>query len=203
MEVRNAVPQANHRERVTHQAVAIESPQHFTARMRGHHKHGSRLDFKVGFSPNLALEFHSTMEVMETPALPNDDLPAHCPFAAQLISGKRSFPSDFFAAAQNASISSRGRSLNSRPFFRASPSMARNLRENFAFAFLRAISGSIFKNRERFTAAKSKSPNSSSIFRWSCSFTAFFNSSVSSCIFPKTPPISSQSKPMREALRVS
>src|SRR2546421_75846 len=125
MEVSNAVTQANHRERVSHQAVTIESAQHFAAGMRGHNKHGSRLDLQVGFSPNLAL------------------------------------------------------------------------------AFLRAISGSIFKNRERFTAEKSKSPTSSCIFRWSCSFTAFFNSSVSSRIFSKTPPISSQSKPMREALRVS
>jgi len=98
--VREAVTQANDRERVAHQAVAVERPQHFTAGKRGDHKHGSRLDFQVGFSPNLALEIHATMEVIETLALPNDDLPAHCLVAAQLISGKRGFPSDFFAAAQ-------------------------------------------------------------------------------------------------------
>src|SRR5712664_214642 len=171
--------------------------------MRGHNKHGSRLDFQVGFSPNLALELHATMEFIETLALPNDDLLAHCFACAALISGERDFPSDFFAASQNASISSRGRSLNSRPFFRASPSMARNRRENFALAFLSAISGSIFRNRERFTAAKSKSPSSSSIFRCSCSLSALFNSPDSSCIFSKIPPASSQSKPIREALRVS
>jgi hypothetical protein len=82
MEVRQAVPQANDRERVAHQAVAVESPQYFTAGMRGDHKHGSRLDFQVGFSPNLALEIHATMEVIETLALPNDDLLAHCFVAA-------------------------------------------------------------------------------------------------------------------------
>src|SRR5256884_3627331 len=167
MEIRQAFTQANHRQRVAHQVGAVESPQHFTARMRGDHKHGSRLDLQVAFPPDLALEIHATVEVIETLAFPNDDLLAHCFVAAQLISGKRGFPSDFFAASQNASISSRGRSLNSRPFFRASLSMARNRRENFALAFLRAISGSIFKNRERFTVAKSKSPSSSSIFGWS------------------------------------
>src|SRR5256885_4281327 len=44
MEVSNAVTQANHRERVSHQAVTIKSAQHFAAGMRGHNKHGSRLD---------------------------------------------------------------------------------------------------------------------------------------------------------------
>src|SRR2546430_9910895 len=56
---RQAVPQANDRERIAHQAVAVESPQYFTAGMRGDHKHGGRLDFQVGFSPNLALEIHA------------------------------------------------------------------------------------------------------------------------------------------------
>src|SRR5712664_274189 len=115
MQVRYAVAKAHDREREAHQAVGIESAQHFTAGVRGDHKHGSRLDFQVGFTPNLALEIHATMEVIETLALPNDDRPAHYLVAAQLISGKRGFPSDFFAAAQNASISTRGRSLNSRP----------------------------------------------------------------------------------------
>src|SRR2546430_4077763 len=100
---RQAVPQANDRERVAHQAVAVESPQYFTAGMRGDHKHGSRLDFQVGFSPNLALEIHATMEVIETLALPNDDLLAHCCVPAQLISGKRGFPSDFFRSEEHTS----------------------------------------------------------------------------------------------------
>src|SRR6202171_993167 len=203
MQVRNAVTKPNDRERVSHQAFAIESAKHLAAGMRGDDKHGSRLDFQVGFSPNLALELHATMEFIETFALPSDDLLAHCFAGAALISSECGFPSDFFAASQNASISSRGRSLNSRSFFRASLSMARNRRANFALAFLSAISGSIFKNRDRFTAAKSKSPNSSSTLSCFCSFNAFFSSSASSCIFSKTPPASSQSKPMREALRVS
>src|SRR5260370_27646068 len=142
--------------------------------MRGHDKHSSRLDFQVGLSQNLALEIHATMEFIETRALPNGDLLVHCFVGVPLFSGKRGFPSDFFAASQNASISSRGRFLNSRPFFRASPSMARNLRENFALAFLSAISGSIFKKRERFTAATNKSPPSSSIFNLSSPFHPFF-----------------------------
>src|SRR5260370_15291647 len=203
MQVGNAVTQANNRERVAHQTVAGKCAQHFPAGMRGHYKHRSRLDFQVGFSPNLALEIHATMEFIQTLALPNGDLLAHCFAGVPLISGTRGFPSAFFAASQNASISSRGRFLNSRPLFRASPYRARNLRKNFALAFLSAISGSIFKKRERFTAAKNKSPSSSSIFSWSCSFNAFFNSSPSSCILSKTPLASCQSKPMREALRVN
>src|SRR5260370_20547340 len=134
--------------------------------MCGNDKHGSRLDFQVGFSPNLALQIHATMEFIETLTLPNGDLLAHCFVGVPLISGRRGFPSDFFAASQNASISSRGRFLNSRPFFRASLSMARNLRETFALAFLSAISGSIFKKRDRFTAGQNKSPRSSANFCW-------------------------------------
>src|SRR6266852_7005131 len=203
MEVRYAIAKADHREREAHHTVAIESAQHFTAGMRGDHKHGGRLDFQVGFSPYLSLEVHATAEVIEAFALSNGDLPAHCFDGAPFIAGEGGFPSGFFAASHKASISSRRRSLNSRPSFRAIRSMARNRRENFALAFLSAISGSIFKNRERFTAAKSKSPSSSSIFGWSCSPKALFSSSDSSCIFSKIPPASSQSKPIREALRVS
>src|SRR5229473_2616961 len=203
MEVRYAITKADHRERIAHQAVAGECTQRLAAGMRSNHKHGGRLNFQVGFSPYLSLEVHATAEVIEAFALSNGDLPAHCFDGAPFIAGEGGFPSGFFAASHKASISSRRRSLNSRPSFRAIRSMARNRRENFALAFLSAISGSIFKNRERFTAAKSKSPSSSSIFRWSCSPNAFFSSSVSSRIFSKTPSLSSQSKPMREALRVS
>src|SRR5713226_2889063 len=203
MQVGHAASQASDRERIAHQAVAGECTQRLAAGMRSNHKHGGRLNFQVGFSPDPSLEFDATMELLDPFALSNNNLLAHgfagVPFAA----GNFGFPSDFFAFSQNSSISSRGRSLNCRPFFRASASMERNRRENFALAFLSAISGSIFKNRERFTAANSKSPSSSSIFGWSCSLNAFFSSSVSSRIFSKTPPASSQSKPMREALRVS
>src|SRR5258708_35679367 len=121
--------------------------------MRGHDKHSSRLDFQVGLSPNLALEIHATMEFIETRALPNGDLLVHCFVGVPLFSGKRGFPSHFFAASQNASISSRGTFLNSRPFFPASPSMARTLRENFVFAFFSATSGSSFMTRATFTSA--------------------------------------------------
>src|SRR5260370_29585942 len=93
------------------------------------------------------------------------NLPAHLFVGAPFISCNRGFPSALLVASHNASISSRGRSLNSRPFFRASLSISRQRRENFVLAFLSAISGSIFRNRERFTAAKSTSPSSSSVFK--------------------------------------
>src|SRR2546426_9708451 len=195
MEVWHAVTQANDRERVAHQTVAVKCTQHLTAGIRGDDKHRARLDFQVGFSPNRALEIDTMMEVIEALAFPNDDFLAHCFVCAPLFSGNRGFRSAFLVASQSASISSRGRSLNSRPFFRASLSISRNRRENFVLAFLRAISGSIFKNLDRLTAAKSRSPSSSSIFSWSCSFNTFFNSSISSCIFSKTLLVSFQSNP--------
>src|SRR5207302_5583865 len=127
------------------------------------HKHRGRLNLQVGFPPNLALKVDATMKFIETLAFPDDDPLAHLFAGAPLTSGKCVFPSYSFAAFQNASISSRGRSLNSLPFSRASPSMARNRRPNFPLASLSAISASTFKNRESFTAAKSKSPSSSSV----------------------------------------
>src|SRR5258708_38818539 len=133
--------------------------------MLGDHKQSARLDFQVSFSPNRALQIHATMEIIEALALPNDDFRPHGFVCAPLISDNRGFPSALLAASQSASIPSRGRSLNSWPSFRASLSISRKRRENFALAFLRAISGSIFKKRERFTAAKSKSPSSSSVFK--------------------------------------
>src|SRR5437016_2353166 len=116
MEVGNAVTQANHRERVSHQAVTIKSAQHFAAGMRGHNKHGSRLDLQVGFSPNLALELDTTMEIIEALTFPNDDVPGHGFVGAPPITGKYGFPSDFLVWSQNTSICSRGRFLNSRPY---------------------------------------------------------------------------------------
>src|SRR5260370_28491382 len=131
--------------------------------MRGDHKHSAGLDFQVGFSPNRALQIHATMEIIKALAFPNDDFLAHCFVCAPLISANRRFPSAFLVASQSASISARGRSLNSRPFFRASLSISRKRRENFALAFFRAFSGSIFKKRKRFTPAKIKSPRTSSV----------------------------------------
>src|SRR5882757_8955374 len=82
------------------------------------HKQSARLDFQVSFSPNRALQIHAPMEIIKALAFPNDDFLAHCFVCVPLISGNRCFPSAFLLAFHNASISSRGRSLNSRPFFR-------------------------------------------------------------------------------------
>src|SRR5260370_3590512 len=162
MQVSYAAPQARNRERKAHQAITVECPQRLTACMRGDHKQGRWLDFQIGFSPNRALQVDTMVEVIEALAFPDDNLPAHLFVGAPFISCNRGFPSALLLASHNASISSRGRFLNSRPFFRASLSISRKRRENFVLAFLSAISGSIFRNRESFTAAKSKSTTSSS-----------------------------------------
>jgi len=102
------------------------------------HKHGSRLDFQSA-SPQIS-RWSSTQrwKSFETSHSRTMNLLPHClagaPFHLWQASAS---PSDFFAASQpDASICSRARSLNSRPFFRASPSMARNRRENFAVGLL-------------------------------------------------------------------
>jgi hypothetical protein len=104
MEIWYATAQANHGKRIAHQLVAIKSAQHLSAGMRRDHKHGGRLDLQVGFSPDLALELHATMEFIEAFALPHDDFLAHCFVCAPLNGGECGFPSDFFAASQNLSI---------------------------------------------------------------------------------------------------
>src|SRR5712664_999186 len=200
VQVRDATLESDDRERETHETIAIERAQHFPARMRGDDEQRGRLNLQVRFSPNFALQVHATMKFIEAFAFANNNIRAHRLARAPLRS---IFCSVRLARSQSASISSRGRFLNSRPPSRASFSMERNLRENFALAFFRAISGSTFRNRARFTAAKSKSPSSSSTFRCSRAPKAFCNSLVSSPIFSKLPVAFSQSKPMREALRVS
>src|SRR5260370_9684581 len=165
MQVGCAAPQARDRERKRQRAITVECPELLAACMRGDHKHGRWFDFQIGFSPNRALQVDTMVEVIEALAFPDDNLPAHLFVGAPFISCNRGFPSALLVASHNASISSRGRSLNSRPLFRASLSISRKRRENFVLAFLSAISGSIFRNRERFTAAKSKSPSSSSVFK--------------------------------------
>src|SRR5258707_3346048 len=148
--------------------------------MRGDYKYRCRLDFQLGFLPNLSLKFHAAMEFLEAFALPNDDSFAHDFVCAPSSSRNRGFSSACLVASQSPSISPRGKSLNSRPLFCASLSIPRNRRENFALAFFNAISGSTFKNRERFTAANSKSPTSSSIFCLTCYFEPIFRSSLCS-----------------------
>src|SRR4029077_14720979 len=117
MELRHAAAKARHREGEAHHPRPIKRAQHLTAGMRGDDKHRGRLNFQVGFSPYLSLQFYATAEVIEVFALPNNDLPAHCFIGAALISGKRRFPASPFAASQNSSTSSRRMSFTTRPFF--------------------------------------------------------------------------------------
>ena len=190
-------------QRVANQAVPFKCAQNLTTSMGRHDKHSGRLDFECLFAPDFPLELHALVKLLNRLALAHHHLRSHhFPSVSGAIEAA-GWSSAAFVAFQSASIFSLGRFLNSRPAARAASSMARNRLENFALDFFSAISGSVFKKRERFTAAKSKSPNSSSILCWSRVFRAFFNSSVSSAIFSKTPAVSSQSNPMRAALRVS
>src|SRR5215472_1986795 len=203
MEIGRASTQANLREGITDHPAAIKRPKYLASRVCGNDKHGYGLDFQVRLAPNLALQLHTTMELLQLFAFP--DLYALAHFLAWAFTNFPigDFLSAFFVASQRASICSRGRSLNSRPDLRASASIARNRRENFAFAFFSAISGSTCRNRARFTAANSKSPISSSNFRRSLSLSAISSSAVSSRTLSITPLAFSQSKPMRDALRAS
>src|SRR5207245_2409866 len=183
--------------------LVCKCTQHLPARMCGHHEHGDRLHLQIRLAPDLALEFHATVEFLERLAFAHQDVPAHLRAWALANSRLHAFPSASFVASHRVSISSRERFLNSRPDSRARASIARTRRENFRLAFLSAISGSTSRNRARFTAANSRSPISSSICRWPPPFNAVSSSAVSSCILATTPAESSQSKPIREALRVS
>src|SRR5215469_6946684 len=203
MEIRHAVPQACDRQGVGDHAAVFKRTQDLAAGVRGHHEHGDRLNLQIRLAPDLPLEFHAALKFLELLAFAHLNVRAHwraCPFANSRTNG---FPSACFVASHRASICSRERFLNSRPDSRARSSMARNRRANFAFAFLSAISGSTSRNRARFTAANSRSPISSSILCWLPSPSAVWSSAFSSCIFAMTPAESSQSKPIREALRVS
>src|SRR5258708_27878860 len=111
--------------------------------MCGDGEHRGRFDLEVRFAPNFALEMHAAMKFIETLAFADNDIRAHRLARAPLISIFCSVP---LASSQSPSISSRERFLNSRPLSRASFSMERNLRENFALAFFSAISGSTFRN---------------------------------------------------------
>src|SRR5690242_1902090 len=203
MQVRHAIAHTDHRERVADQPGAIKRSQYLPPGLRRHHERRDWLNLQVCLAPNLALELHTTLKLLELLALADLDWAAHfrvCSFAS---SRNGDCPSAFFVAPQSASISSLGRSLNSRPDLRARASIARNRLENFALAFFNAISGSTCKNRARFTAANSRSPISSSNFCWSLSLKAISNSAVSSRILSMTPFAFSQSNPIRDALRVS
>src|SRR6266849_3378296 len=203
MEVGHAIAKSDHCQGIAHQTAAIEHAEHLAAAVGRDDEHRGGFHFQVRFAPDFTLEVHTLMKLLELLAFADNDFRTHRLVRAPLMA----FPSDFapilLVESHSASISSRGRSWNSWPPSRARCSIARKRRENFALAFFKAISGSTFKNRERFTAAKSKSPSSSSISRPSENFKAFLNSSVSSAIFSNTPPVSSQSKPTRAALRVS
>src|SRR5690349_19911056 len=121
--------------------------------VRGNNKRGYGLYLHLRFSPYLVLKLHATEDLLQSLAFSDLYALPHfldCVFA---ISPTNDFPSSFFVASQRASLSSRGRSLHSRPDSRANTSIARKRRENFAFAFLSAISGSTCRKRERFIAA--------------------------------------------------
>src|SRR5713101_8279 len=200
MQVNAIFAKADQRQRISHQPFAVERPQDLSPGDRRHHEHRHRLHFQVRLAPNLALQVHARLELFQRRALSHNDALAHRFCAASLSASSLSRR---FAASHNDSISIRGTFSKARPLARASRSISRNLRENFAFAFFSAISGSTCRNRARFTAANSKSPISSSTFAPSFVSKACRSSAHSSRIFSKIPAASSQSKPTRAAFFVN
>src|SRR6266849_4923590 len=200
MQVDGIFAKADKRQRISHQPLAVERPQNLPSGNRCHHEHRHRLHFQVRLAPNLALQVHARLELFQRRAPSHNDALAHRFCAAPL---SPSSLSRRFAASHNDSISIRGTFSKARPLARASRSISRNLRENFAFAFFSAISGSTFRKRARFTAAKSKSPISSSTRAASFVPEALRSSAHSSRSFSKIPCALSQSKPAREAFRVN
>src|ERR1700719_5078568 len=209
MQVNHIFTQTHHRQRVTDQPLAVKGPQNLPSGNRRHHKHRHRFHFQVRFAPNFALQLHARLILLQRRALSHHDTRAHRFCAASRSSGCPTLGfcgwvfSWVLAASHSDSISARGTFSKSRPLSFASRSISRNLRENFAFAFFNAISGSTFRNRARFTAAKNKSPISSSTSAVSFFSKACRSSAHSSRIFSKIPAASSQSKPARAAFFVN
>src|SRR6266849_2786015 len=200
MQVHGVFPQADQRQRISHQPFAVERSQNLSPGDRCHHEHRHRFYLQVRLAPDLALQSHARFVLFQHSALSHHDAFVHRFCAASL---SPSSPSRRFAASHSDSISPRGTFSKARPLALANRSISRNLRENFAFAFFRAISGSTFRKRARFTAAKSKSPISSSTFAPSFLSKACRSSAHSSRIFSKIPAAFSQSKPTRAAFFVN
>src|SRR6266849_6151246 len=106
----------------------------------------------------------------------------------------------FLISFQIASSSGRSTSPSFSPRACSSSSNNLNLRTNLSVANWSAVSASSLHLRARFTAAKSKSPISSSIDFWSSALIALFNSPSSSSTLAITSRNSVQSKLIRATL---
>src|SRR4029077_8425825 len=202
MEKYRPVCKSHNRQRVSDQPFAVESPQDLPPGFLCHHKQRRGLDFEVFFAPDFLLQCNASLKLLDARAFSDDDLPSHHALRASIDFRESPF-SARFAASHNSSICSRGTSASAAPLFAASSSIRRNFAENFAFAFFSAISGSTCRKRAKFTAAKSKSPISSSVFLPSFACSAWRSSPASSFILSITPSTFSQSNPIRAARRVS
>src|SRR5437879_13705244 len=105
MERRHAPPQAGDRQRVADHAAVCKCTQHLPARMCGHHEHGDRLHLQIRLAPDLALEFHATVEFLERLAFAHQDVPAHLRAWALANSRLHAFPSASFVASHLFSTS--------------------------------------------------------------------------------------------------
>src|SRR5277367_4404727 len=149
-----AIAYAGDGQQKAHERIPGEGAYNLSTGVRGHHEYCGRLNLERLFAPDLALQGHAGVKLFQRVATADYHWRVHG------VAPRRF--SRCFATSQNFSISSRGTLANSLPPSRAMASIARNREENFPLARLRAISGSIFRKRARFTAAKSRSPISSS-----------------------------------------
>src|SRR3984957_224326 len=139
VQIRNAVADGGDRQREARQALAIEDAEHLAAGIGRHHKRSGRLDFKIRFLPNFALQRYATMKFVERLALANDDATGHLPLDALMREGcgfafcdsplvdfraLALFFSPCFTASHNDSLSSRGMPSKLRSLCRASFSIS-------------------------------------------------------------------------------
>src|SRR5258707_11009515 len=156
VQVRGALPQAHHRQRVSHHLFAVERPEHLSAGKRRHHEHRHRLDLQVSLTPNFALQLNAPLKFLERATLANDDVlacsrrprslrlsfrfPVHRFPAASRVAGflpPRAF-SPRFVSFHSLFLSARRTSANACPLSDDRRSISRNPRAKLAFALFSA-----------------------------------------------------------------
>ena len=187
VQVGNPIANSGDRQGVTDQARTFKSAKNLATGVGRHDKGGDRFDFEVGFLPDFPLQRHAKVKFVERLALADDDVRSSSVGGAD--AGVLRFRGLRFAVGRFLRIAcSFFRCVSLRPTTilfpreafhrmcghsaRAAFSISMKRRRNFALAFLSAISGSTCTNLARFTAAKSRSPSSSSAFLKSFSASA-------------------------------
>src|SRR5580698_8115880 len=207
----DAVAVSDDAEGIAHEPRSVISAQDLAAGFRGDEEAGDRLDFEVFLAPDLPLERNAGFKLGKSSALTYDDAVAHrCGATLRMPPRLETGPTAAACAAFNSlaefqsdSFSGRGTSANLRPRVAATRSISWKRRTNLPLARLSAISGSMCRKRARLTAAKRRSPSSSSASAAVPCSRVCSSSVASSRTLAKTPAALAQSKPVRAAFFVS